>query len=400
MKPTYLYVTPFFPSEGNWRGAYCYDFVKALEKTGKYDVKVLMPGEGGDYVYGGIKVHRFVIKALPSNLFPFLFRSWNELSFLEAVKRSGVDFKDVAVCHGNTANLGIYPLAVKRENPNCLTLLHHHDLQSFGLNNGALCHCWLYNVFQFMKLRKIHEQIDCHVCISGKVEESLRRVPDVGWTDYDYYRKQMRGLGFFRPLKLKKAVVLHNGVDTSVFKPLDVPRETKSFTIGCIGNFQVLKGQVDLLKALALIKDRLGDWRLKFVGSGALEPEMRKLIAENGMSDNVEFLSEVRHEELPDFYRSLDLFVLPSWFEGFGCVFTEAWSCGVPFISCIGQGTDDLIKDGDRGKWLCRPHDSEDLASKIFRYWKTRDRQELACPVDVDVLVAGFANSFEQEICK
>ena len=74
-KPIYIVVTPFFPSPTNWRGAYCYDFVVALMKTGVYDVRVFVPGTGEDYTIGDIRVHRFPTRQLSSNIFPFLFLS-------------------------------------------------------------------------------------------------------------------------------------------------------------------------------------------------------------------------------------------------------------------------------------------------------------------------------------
>jgi hypothetical protein len=190
MKPIYLVVTPFFPSPETWRGAYCYDFVKALMRVGKYDVRVFVPGNGPDYDYQGVHVYRFSINMLPSNVFPFLFNRWNQRSFINKVKSVGIDINNVAVCHGHTANFSIYPLAVKRENPRCLTLLHHHDPQSYGLNNGRLSHYWLYNLIQFPILRRFHEQMDVHVFISRAVKRSFLNAPNAMWTQYDEYRKQ------------------------------------------------------------------------------------------------------------------------------------------------------------------------------------------------------------------
>ena len=109
-------------------------------RTEKYDVRVFVPGDGEDYDYQGVRVYRFKEKRLPSNLFPFLFAKRNKKSFLEKLASLGIDVQQVAVCHGHTATFSIYPLAIKQKNPKCLTLLHHHDLQSFGLNNGHFCH--------------------------------------------------------------------------------------------------------------------------------------------------------------------------------------------------------------------------------------------------------------------
>lgn len=391
MKPIYLVVTPFFPSPETWRGAYCYDFVKALMRTGEYDVRVFVPGNGPDYDYQGVHVYRFPVKHLPSNIFPFLFNRWNQRSFINKVKAIGIELKSIAVCHGHTANFSIYPLAVKRENANCLTLLHHHDLQSFGLNNGLLRHCWPYNLIQFPLLRWHHEQMDTHVFISGAVKRSFLAAPDASWTDYQYYRKQMRGLGFYRSPRIKKSIILHNGVDCGQFKPKS-KMQSSTFTIGCVGNFSELKDQMGLLKAIALIKDLLGEWKLKLLGSGTIEGEMRALIATEGMESNVEFISEMDHTQLPDFYRSLDLFVLPSWFEGFGCVFTESYACGVSFITCEGQGMDDLIPDNERHLWLCLQQNPQDLAEKVLYCYHNRPTQHLAGPIDIDVLVRNFVD--------
>ncbi len=391
-RQSYVYVTPFFPSPCSWRGAYCLDFVKALTRMGRYDVHVFMEGDGPDYEFQGVRVHRFSVRRLPSNILPFLFARHNVQSFMDKVVTCGIRLEDVAVCHANTANFGIYSLAMKKRNPNCLTLLHHHNLQSFGLNNGIFCHCWPYNVIQYPLLRRIHEKIDCHVFISEQARRSFLAVPDTSWTQYGYYKKQMRGLEFYRSPKIRQSIILHNGVDTMLFSPDTTVKMDRPFTIGCVGNFSALKDQMGLLKALDIVGGKLGDWRLKFLGSGSIEHEMRAFILSHGMEEKVDFLREVGHERLPDFYRSLDLFVLPSWFEGFGCVFTEAWACGVPFITCEGQGIEDLILDDERELWLCRQRDPVDLAGKIVGYYEKRPRQNLAGPVAIPKIIADFVS--------
>ena len=392
MKPVYLYVTPFFPSPSGWRGSYCLDFVRTLERTGQYDVRVFVPGSGADYEVDGVKVHRFETWQLPSAIFPFLFNCHNAKSFLKAVHLAGIEPATIAVCHANTAACGSYALAAKRAAPRCLTLLHHHSLQGFGLNRGILSECWLHNVLQFPILRRMHEAIDCHVFVSEMARKSFYAAPDASWTSYAHYRRQMRGLGFYRPVRAGRSVVFHNGVDTSLFTPKD--REATSydrpFTIGAVANFEKLKGHVILIEALSQISDKLGDWRLKLVGSGPEEGRIREIISRKGLQSRVEIIHEMFHEALPDFYRSLDLFVLPSFFEAFGCVYTEAFACGTPFIACAGQGMDDLVPESERGLWLATPGDAGDLAAKIVAYYERRPRQHVAGEIAIDPLVREF----------
>ena len=391
-KPIYIVVTPFFPSPATWRGAYCYDFVKALMRTVKYDVRVFVPGKGADYDYQGVHVYRFPVKHLPSNIFPFLFKRWNQRSFINKVKSLGIDVQNVAVCHGHTTGFSIYPLAIKRENPKCLTLLHHHDPQSFGLNNSRLSHFWLYNLIQFPILRWHHEQMDGHVFISEVVKQSILSTPNAKWTQYSEYRKQMRGLCFYRSPRIKKSIILHNGVDCEQFKPIE-KTPSLTFAIGCVGNFGDWKDQQTLIKALAILKEKgIKALKVRFIGSGPYLDLCKKLVIKHNLETWVSFETEGDHMLLPDFYRALDLFVLPSYFEGFGCVFTEAYACGVPFITCEGQGMDDLIPNDERHLWLCKQRNPKDLAEKVLHYYQNRSTQHLTGPIDIDVLVRDFIN--------
>lgn len=393
-KPIYLVVTPFFPSPETWRGAYCYDFVRALMRTERYDVRVFVPGRGADYDYQGVHVYRFPVKALPSAVLPFFFAGYNRRSFLRKVTAVGVDLSQVAVCHGHTASFGIYPLAVKAKNPRCLTLLHHHDPASFGLHNGRLKFIWLHKVINFLQLRRIHEAIDLHVFISEVVRKSFLAVPDASWTVYEERKRELRGLGHFRGVRMKAGVVLHNGVETRIFHPQPESRAGE-FVIGCIANFGDWKDQITLLRAIDLLRDRLPNLRVRFVGSGTYLPACKAFVDERGLAHYVSFETEVDHTQLPDFYRSINLFVLPSYFEGFGCVFTEAWSCGTPFITCKGQGMDDFIPESERDLWLCNPMEPQDLAEKIAGFFQKRPVQHLSAPVDIDHLVTAFVKDLE-----
>lgn len=392
--PVYLVVTPFFPSPTSWRGAYCYDFVRALARTGRYDVCVFVPGRGPDYEYQGIRVHCFRTWQLPSAVFPFLFAAWNRRSFLRKVQACGIRFDEVVVCHGHTALFGLYPLAMRRLNPSCLAVLHHHDPGSFGLRLGRLRHVWAHKAINFFVLRHLHANIDLHVFISTMVERSFRLFPKVDWSVYGDYLRVGRGLGGFRPVRVKASVVLWNGVDRARFTPNG--RGTNiAFTMGCVANFIDWKDQITLLRALERVRGELGVWRLRLIGSGPTLAKCQAFVREHGLEGNVSFEKEVDHTQLPDFYRSLDLFVLPSYFEGFGCVFTEAWACGTPFITCEGQGMDDMILSEERHLWLCKPKCPEDLADKILFYYRNRPPQRLAGPIDIDVLVSRFVDQVE-----
>lgn len=380
VKPVYLYVTPFFPSPTDWTGSFCLDYVRALIKTDKYEVHVFRPGLE-DYEIAGIKVHSFRVRALPSAILPFFYERANKKSFLAAVDRAGIDINRVAVCHGHTATFTSYVLAVKTINQKCKTLLHHHDPKSFGLGSGILQHVWIYNLFVFLQMRSRFERVDCHVFVSEMVKKSFLDAPHTKWTDYAQYKRQMKGIPW-RGARIKSGIVLHNGVDTNIFYSKARQVNTR-YTIGYVANFVDWKDPLNVIKAVESVRAKGYDVRLRMLGSDSTQGRIRKLLGsvglkarcckyvkEHGLDSVVEFCREVPHEDLPKFFRSLDLFVLPSYFEGFGCVFTEAYACGVPFICCRGQGISELAPE----RWQVEPRDVEMLSEKIVEFIKDTNR--------------------------
>lgn len=387
-KPIYLIVTPYFPSPSSWRGAYCYDFARALQTFGHYDVCVLRPGNEADYIYGGIPVYYFKQKRLPSAAFPFLFTRTNRVRLLQKLTAIGIAPKDVAICHAHTALLSDYALTLKAANPNCLALLHHHDLSSFGLDIGRLRFFWIYRLLIATSLRMRHAAMDCHVFVSEGSRQNFLAFPRAINALSADYRHQLRGLSFLKPLSVKGSYILHNGVRLDCFTRMR--REHQGFVMGCVANFIPIKGHRYLLQALAQCNHALGDWHLRLIGSGPTLHACQRLTKRLGIAAHVTFETERPHAALPEFYQALDLFILPSYFEGFGCTCVEAFACGTPFITCKHQGLDALIPSAEHPHWLCDPKNADDLAAKILHFHTHRPQQHLTDTVDIQVLVSHF----------
>lgn len=387
-RPVYLVVTQHFPSPENWRGSFVCDFVRALMRTARYEVRVLVPGpgRGTDYEIEGVRVHRFPRLALRSAVFPFLFSLWNRRIFFRTLERIGVPLERIAVCHAHGVFQGDYAVALKARAPQVMTLLHHHDRTSFGLRLGVLRHVWPHQALLYLQLLKLHAAMDGHVFISRAVRDSFLETPRPRACLCSDYRRCLRGFGLFPSPKIKRAILLPNGVDGDLFYP------TKSaaphpFTLGCVGNFFECKGQLLLLQALAAIRDHLPrGWKLRLIGTGPERAACEAFVFEEKLTHHVSFEAERHHAELPDFLRSLDLFVLPSSFEGFGCVYQEAAACGVPFIACEGQGIADVLPEG--APELVTPNRVDALAEKILQFlhapWPA------AKPVLIDDTVGAF----------
>ena len=379
MKPIYLFVTPYFPSPESWRGGFCLDAAQALIRDGRFDVRVFVPGTGPDYEVEGVRVHRFPCKILPCEFAPFLVDWLNVRAFLRCVEETGVAWADVAVCHVHTVNFAPYAVAAKRLNPQILCALQHHIMCPVHLRSGRLGELPGHATWLYFYWRRLCEAMDVHVFTSEQARASFGKMFVRGmegpWADLKERLLFGRWMRPFNPPQ--SSYVLYNGVDGRKFSPAAEPRHDTGFVIGCVANFHPQKGQMTLLQAVARLKGVIPDLTVRFVGSGGTLEDCRAFAKAQGIMDVVRFEREMPHERLADFYRSLDLFVLPSSSEGFCCVYMEAMACGIPVMGCRGISLEEAISKETWGEWLVAPHNPAALAERIRKWWSGVDHRKL-----------------------
>lgn len=396
-KPIYLVLTSYFPTPTTWRCAFVYDQVRAIQKTGRYRVVVVNSMAPEDYVYQGVEVWGLKTVRKGAFLCPVLYDAINLRRLMRVLKAHGLQAEYIAVVHCHMVTMATFAVGMKRRNPLLKLVVQTHDPDPYKILLSERWNCLGLKKYAYLRHhRGIWEKADIALCISRFAEDALLRFPDSDLArNYAPMCRALRQLSHCRAARVRRTLLLHNGVNRSLFNPTG--RELHNgFIVGCIGNFIDWKDQMTLLRAVSQIKGAFGDWRLRLIGSGPYRAACEAFVREQGLEGYVIFESEVDHTLLPEFYRSLDLFVLPSYFEGFGCVFTEAWACGTPFITCEGQGMDDMILPEERHLWLCRPKDPEDLAEKILYFYRNRPEQHMAGSIDIDELVPCYLDALEQ----
>lgn len=107
---------------------------------------------------------------------------------------------------------------------------------------------------------------------------------------------------------------------------------------------------------------RLPNVCLEIVGEGELKPSLMAEIDQLGLQDRV--VISPRLENVIPFLQSLDLFVLPSLWEGLPTVVMESMACGTPVLATDIPGTRELVLDGKTG-WLVKPGAPSTLADGI-----------------------------------
>ncbi|NJD06503.1 MAG: glycosyltransferase [Methylococcaceae bacterium] len=129
-----------------------------------------------------------------------------------------------------------------------------------------------------------------------------------------------------------------------------------------VGSLKPVKDQATLLRAFALLPASLNA-RLTILGEGPLRPELEALVGQLGIAGRVALPGFVADPS--PWFRSADLFVLSSRWEGFGNVLVEALQCGLPVVSTDCPGGPAEILDGGRYGELVRPQDPPALAAAM-----------------------------------
>jgi glycosyltransferase involved in cell wall biosynthesis len=153
---------------------------------------------------------------------------------------------------------------------------------------------------------------------------------------------------------VQKIRAVSGGVDTSAFCPLDGMQAARA-RLGAdpirrllvtVRRAEPRMGIEQLLEAVRVMAD--DDVDLAVVGGGLLTSELRRLASELGVDGRVRFVGAVNEDELRDWYRAADLFVLPTVaYEGFGMVTVEALASGTPVVGTSAGATSELLEPLD-----------------------------------------------------
>ena len=141
-----------------------------------------------------------------------------------------------------------------------------------------------------------------------------------------------------------KVEVIHNGVDTTLFRPPEDPAasvevrrklfgEDAPFVL-YVGNANRRRNLDALTEAFARVRERHGArHRLLFVGFELEGTTVHDVAQRCGVEPYVQALPHVDHHQLATLYGAADVFAYPSSYEGFGLPVLEAMACGTPTLA-------------------------------------------------------------------
>lgn len=155
----------------------------------------------------------------------------------------------------------------------------------------------------------------------------------------------------------KKIELIPNSVDINIFKP-SIKKRNNIKTILFVGRLEKQKNLFNLIEAISLLKYEKS---LIFIGEGSQKVKLEKYAYDKKVK--LRILEPVPHNKLAIFYRSADIFVLPSLIEGHPKVLLEAMSSG---LSCVGadiQGIREII--GNKKTGVLTGTSSEEISKSI-----------------------------------
>lgn len=182
--------------------------------------------------------------------------------------------------------------------------------------------------------------------------------------------------------------VITNGVDLERFQPGEKSEAilirhdlSENRVLLTVGRLEERKGQDKMIEALPRILDAVPDLKYVVVGEGGYRPALEVLARKHGVQDRVVFAGRVPWEELPDYYRTADVFAMPNRTlasgetEGFGLVFLEANACGKPVVGGRAGGVPDAVSDGETGI-LVDGRSTDEIVEAVVRLFEDATLRE------------------------
>jgi glycosyltransferase involved in cell wall biosynthesis len=205
-----------------------------------------------------------------------------------------------------------------------------------------------------------------------------------------------------------RLVVVDDGIDLVPFRSgngthpsslrAELGLEPGALLVGAVGRLAPQKGHADLVRAWRRVRAAFPTATLAIAGEGPARPLLERLTRDLGIGGSVRLVGHV--SDVPSFLAALDLFVMPSRWEGFGLALLEALASG---RACVASTADSLPEVVGSAGLLVPPSDPAALGAAIVRLLsdpgeRARLGAEARVRADafsVEKMVAGYEEVYE-----
>ena len=173
-----------------------------------------------------------------------------------------------------------------------------------------------------------------------------------------------------------KTVKIPNGLNLKEFKDFRQPGKSSNKDSGreklllYVGRLEEYKGVQYIIQSLPELKG----FRLKIIGKGPYEAELRNMAKSFGVEERVEWLKDLSRKELLECYADADIFLMLSSHEAYGITVAEALAAGTPCIVAKGSALEEFV-DGRNCIGIENPVSKEKVASILMKT-KKKEKKE------------------------
>ena len=260
----------------------------------------------------------------------------------------------------------------------------HQPFSAYGVIQSPLsrsikkcytCHSLSFEEYQSRntKPQSMAEKASFHANIQGRkrLEKKVLNASEKIITLSDFTKDKLSNT--YR-ISSDKIIVIPGGADLARFFPvadkmrikkrLDIP--TDHMILLSVRNLVPRMGLENLLHAMKNVVSRVENVSLLIGGSGPLKENLVVLVRKLGLEDHIHFTGFIPEDDLPDYYRASDLFILPTLeLEGFGLVTLESLASGVPVLGTPVGGTVEILQKFDP-RYIFRSTEVEDMSDLII----------------------------------
>ena len=318
------------------------ELAKALD-TSKFDIKLIAFFKDGtsveshrqdDLADNQIEVH-YLTAWKGNNHIPSYIAAVNNMK--ELLTKAPAD---ILHSHFQLGTLGAIYCRNRGFARRVIRTAHNHprmewDVGAYGSLRHEIVGKWIYP-----------KELDAVVAVSSSIAEELTR--------------QSGARRYRRPIQ-----TIYNAISSEIISHSEVNLKQYEYpgpVIGTIGRLTPQKGYIHFVRAIPLILNSFPSAQFWFIGDGEEQTLLENEAARLQVADQVKFLGK-----LPDVYpmlREMDVFVLPSLWEGLPTVLLESIANNVPVVATKIPGNCEIIRNEDFG-WLVPPKDPAALAEAI-----------------------------------
>jgi glycosyltransferase involved in cell wall biosynthesis len=256
---------------------------------------------------------------------------------------------DIIHIHGTHLPLALIPL-IKRKRFKVIVTLHGIVAidSKHSIKNRLLLKNVVFGYFERLAINKA----DAVIAVSAAIEDIAQN----------------------KGVKKERIYTIPNGIDLEEFDRTHSTLKLGSPSLLFVGRLVKAKNVKTLIRSVVLVKEEIPDIHLYIAGDGPQMSKLRILVEELGLEKNITFLGYIFGDEKNQYYRSIDICIVPSTFESFSLVALEAMAAGKPVIASNVGGLPGLVEDGVTG-YLFSPDDPRELADKIKQLIKNEPLQ-------------------------